>query len=468
MKKDSFNIKSEAKVFIAADKTSNYYKTEPEDYLKLLENNITKNYKKTDDKKVKEVNDQDIKITEELDIDDRVFKTTKRQAFVTIKDHKENFRTNTKCRLLNPTKPELGKISKKLTENINCIVRMKTGFNQFKNSDCFIKWYCRQRQKHKLSFIQLDVDDMYGSITKELLEDAIEWAQQYVYISDEDKEIIFQAKKSLIYNDDEPWNKKGTLGFDVTMGSFDGAETCDLIGLFLLSQLQDLGIDIGIFRDDGIAVSKFSPQKTENIKKKICAIFKKNKLSITIVANLKVVNFLDITCDLNLGTYGPYTKPNDKPLYVNKKSNHPAPILKNIPEALNNRLSKISSNEEIFMKAAPKYQEELIKCGYDYKLKYNPQINNSKSKNRSRKRNISWFNPSFSLNVSKNVAACFLKFIDDSFPEDHPLRKIFNRNTVKVRYKTTPNMKQTITSHNTNILNTVKKNNNNKTCLPIK
>ena len=166
---------------------------------------------------------------------------------------------------------------------------------------------------------------------------------------------------------------------------------------------------------------------------------------------------MDITCDLNLGTYGPYTKPNDKSLYVNKKSNHPAPILKNIPEALNNRLSKISSNEDIFMKAAPKYQEELIKCGYDYKLKYNPQTNNSKSKNRSRKRNISWFNPPFSLNVSTNVAACFLKLIDDSFPEDHPLRKIFNRNTVKVSYKTTPNMKQTITSHNTNILNTVKK-----------
>ena len=61
-------------------------------YVKLLENNITKNYKKTEEKVVTEVNNGDVKITEKLDIADRVYyKTTKRQAFVTIKDYKEKF-----------------------------------------------------------------------------------------------------------------------------------------------------------------------------------------------------------------------------------------------------------------------------------------------------------------------------------------------------------------------------------------
>ena len=86
------------------------------------------------------------------------------------------------------------------------------------------------------------------------------------------------------------------------MGSNDGAETCDLVGLYLLSQLQDLGLDIGLYRDDGLALSKFSRRKNEQIKKKICEIFKINGLTITITANLKVIDFLDVTLDLNLGT----------------------------------------------------------------------------------------------------------------------------------------------------------------------
>ena len=85
------------------------------------------------------------------------------------------------------------------------------------------------------------------------------------------------------------------------------------MGLYLLSQLQDLGLDIGVYRDDGLALSKFSRKKNEDIKKKLCEIFKRNGPSITITTNLKDVEFLDVTLDLNLGTYKPFLKPNDKP-----------------------------------------------------------------------------------------------------------------------------------------------------------
>ena len=37
----------------------------------------------------------------------------------------------------------------------------------------------------------------------------------------------------VLYNGTTPWSKKGNLMFDVAMGSFDGAETCELTGLFL-------------------------------------------------------------------------------------------------------------------------------------------------------------------------------------------------------------------------------------------
>ena len=64
--------------------------------------------------------------------------------------------------------------------------------------------------------------------------------------------------------------------------------------------------------------------------------------------NLKVVNFLDVPLDLNTSLYKPFMKSNDNPMNVNISSNHPTPILKNIPLAVNRRLSKISANETVF------------------------------------------------------------------------------------------------------------------------
>ena len=52
------------------------------------------------------------------------------------------------------------------------------------------------------------------------------------------------------------WVKKGndTL-FDVTMGSFDGLEICELVGLYLLDKLSNLIVreNVGLYRDDGLA-----------------------------------------------------------------------------------------------------------------------------------------------------------------------------------------------------------------------
>ena len=144
----------------------------------------------------------------------------------------------------------------------------------------------------------------------------------------------------MLYSKRNPWTKKGEKSFDVAMGSFDGAECCELVGLFLLSKLKDLdkNMNVGLYRDDGlINCSNLTPRQVELLKKKICLVFKKYNLRITIDANLKTVNFLDITMDLNSELFKPYTKPNDKPLYVNKQSNHPPSIIKNIPLAVKRR-----------------------------------------------------------------------------------------------------------------------------------
>lgn len=146
---------------------------------------------------------------------------------------------------------------------------------------------------------------------------------------------------------------------------------------------------------------------------------------------------------------------NHAPLYVHHESNHPPKILKNIPESINKRLSTISSNETIFNEAAPDYQTALNNSGYDYKLKYCPNRNdtNDTNKGRKRHRNVSWFNPPFSTNVATNVGKKFLSLLDKCFPCDHPLHKILNRNTIKVSYSCMPNMQQIISNHNKATLN---------------
>ena len=63
-----------------------------------------------------------------------------------------------------------------------------------------------------------------------------------------------------------------------------------------------------------------TPRQQELKKKELCKIFKENNLQITVEANLKIVDFLDVTLDLNTMLHKPYMKPNDRPLYTKQPS----------------------------------------------------------------------------------------------------------------------------------------------------
>ena len=137
------------------------------------------------------------------------------------------------------------------------------------------------------------------------------------------------------------------------MGSYDGAETCELVGSFLLHQITHKhGENFGLYRDDGLGDLKATPREIEITKKDLCSIFKNHGLKITIEANKKIVDFLDVTLNLSTQKYQPFTKPKNIPLYVHNKSNHPLKIIENIPAATNKRLSEISSDEDSFIRLA--------------------------------------------------------------------------------------------------------------------
>ena len=108
---DIKQIKNSDKVFISADKSRHVYKLGQSEYKKLLKENITKTYKKSDRQKVNNVKSHAKRITEKLRISDRIEKLQETKAYITIKDHKEDFPNKISCRLINPSKSSIGKIA---------------------------------------------------------------------------------------------------------------------------------------------------------------------------------------------------------------------------------------------------------------------------------------------------------------------------------------------------------------------
>ena len=194
------------------------------------------------------------------------------------------------------------------------------------------------------------------------------------------------VRKSLLFDKTHVWTKKEGGLFDVTMGAYDGAEVCELVGTYLLSLLSEKynKEDIGLYRDDGLAAFKnVSGPENERIKKDFQKIFKDKGLDIVIECNKKVVNYLDATFNLNNGTFQPFHKPETETNYINAQSDHPPSILKQIPISVERRISDLSANEEIFNQCKSYYQDALKKSGYTHRMTYNPS---TPSSNNRRKR----------------------------------------------------------------------------------
>ena len=93
----------------------------------------------------------------------------------------------------------------------------------------------------------------------------------------------------VLFSKHKIWVKKGNSSFDVTMGSFDGAEICEIVGLYLLNKLSDLlgKENVGLYRNDGLAaINSCSGVILDRTRKNIIALFKKERLNIIIETNL--------------------------------------------------------------------------------------------------------------------------------------------------------------------------------------
>ena len=85
------------------------------------------------------------------------------------------------------------------------------------------------------------------------------------------------------------------------MGSFDGAEVCKLVGIYMLCFLAKLinKNDCGLYRDEGLLILRnVNGQQIDQMRKNIIKIFKVTDFAIDVETSLKIVDFLDIAFNL--------------------------------------------------------------------------------------------------------------------------------------------------------------------------
>ena len=148
-------------------------------------------------------------------------------------------------------------------------------------------------------------------------------------------------------------------------------------------------------------------------------------------------------------------KPNNEPVYINKNSNHPLQVLKELPKTIEKRISNISSSKEIFDISKPIYEKTLNEYGFQHKLLYQENVINNTDDNqekKKRKQNIIWYNPPYSMNVKTNIGKLFFRLLQKHFPKTHKFYKIFNKNCVKLSYSIMRNIATIISSHNKSVL----------------
>ena len=114
-------------------------------------------------------------------------------------------------------------------------------------------------------FIKYDIVDFYPSISETLLNKCLDYAKLITPLKESEIEIIRHARKSLLFHQNSTWVKKNDDSlFDVTQGCYDGAEICELVGLYILNTLSSHfdKNDVGLYRDDGLAIVRSKTRRT--------------------------------------------------------------------------------------------------------------------------------------------------------------------------------------------------------------
>ena len=149
LRDDIKEIKASIKMFVSDYKLRHICKMEKAEYRKLLQDHIAKIHKKSNRKKLRDMNFAVKKTAEKLSIADQVKIMQETEAYITIKDYKDDFPNKMPCRLIIPSKSSIGKISKAILDTIKKNVVRSTEINQWKNASNVLDWFGNYTDKNK-------------------------------------------------------------------------------------------------------------------------------------------------------------------------------------------------------------------------------------------------------------------------------------------------------------------------------
>ena len=107
------------------------------------------------------------------------------------------------CRLINPCKSSISKISKAILDRINTVVRSHTKVNQWKDRSTVTDWFENIPDKKSCYFMVFDIENFYPSISPKLFNEAIQYAKNIVEIPEHDMIVINHSRRSLLFHENE-------------------------------------------------------------------------------------------------------------------------------------------------------------------------------------------------------------------------------------------------------------------------
>ena len=119
-------------------------------------------------------------------------------------------------------------------------------------------------------------------------------------------------------------------------------------------------------------------RSADKARKELHRIFDQFGLRITAEVCHQSVNFLHVTLNLKQNNFTPYRKPNNDPIYIDSRSNHPPSIIRQLPKSINKRIFSLSSDKPSFDSAVPLYEDASKQSNFNTSLRYdNETIDNS-------------------------------------------------------------------------------------------
>ena len=145
-------IKKSDSIFVKSDKSGNLYEIQKGKYKQMMFKEVVKHNRKAPPDLEKELNSEAKMLAYKLGIVDRMEKYNTKNCFITIKNHKSDFKTNPECRLINPAKTQISRVSKTIVQDICASLRLALDINQWRSTKDCIKWFEEYDKNDRCSF----------------------------------------------------------------------------------------------------------------------------------------------------------------------------------------------------------------------------------------------------------------------------------------------------------------------------